>query len=238
MFSLPVGGTQYGVRAYYQDINGKKTYLPAAIDAHVRSQLQELALNLCSAHDYLRNSKKQAPYVIQTLESAGLRTTDHRLVDHDFNIATVDPSFADQTAASLVQAGHPPIEASAVKAIDIWNTMEALLRHNTFSFSPNHSRPSSPAPSAPAPVTTPKPTTTAPTPPTAPSSPSPTTTAPTSSANAPQPLPQPTPSREVSSGASANLAQVLLLREKVRGRTVETPCRSGRPQHPGKSMKR
>ncbi len=141
LMNLSLGGTDYKIYAYFQDSNGVKTYLPTTLDSQNLEKIRNLTWGLFNAHDCRRKSLNEAPYEIKTLDARGLIKSDNSIVSHDFNIAPISPPFfTNQMVDSLSRAGRP-IQASAIKAQDIWNTLEEVLRREAGqNHSPNPAR--------------------------------------------------------------------------------------------------
>jgi hypothetical protein len=126
--TLTVGGRVYQIFACIEEPNGTKNYLPSNCNPQTFQKIQDLTSGLINAHDARRQSLNEAPYDLKMLDITGLMKADNTLVSHDFFIQPVSPSIADQMASAISLADQP-MQAAAVKAIDIWTTMEKLIQN-------------------------------------------------------------------------------------------------------------
>lgn len=128
IMTLSLGGSDYRVFAYTEDLNGAKTYLPANCNSQAFEKIRGFTWGLLNAHDSRRIAQNETPYDLKMLDSSGLTKGDNTTISHDFLIQPVSNLVADQMASAISLTGHP-MQASAVKAQDIWTTMEEIIRN-------------------------------------------------------------------------------------------------------------
>ncbi len=126
LMTTSYGGSEYQVFIYIRDAQGNKTYLPS--DCAVIDKIRGLTSGLLNAHDARRTSAKENPYVLSGINSKGLIKKNNTLISHDFLIQPVSVLVADQMASSVSSPGNP-IDASAIKAKDVWSALEGTFRH-------------------------------------------------------------------------------------------------------------
>jgi hypothetical protein len=153
--TLTVGGRVYQIFACIEEPNGTKNYLPSNCNPQTFEKIQSLTSGLINAHDARRQSLNEAPYDLKMLDVRGLMKADNTLVSHDFLIQPVSLLIADQMASAISLAGQP-MQAPAVKAIDIWTTMEELIQNEIGGTSRPAQLPiqNIPTPSSPLPTST------------------------------------------------------------------------------------
>jgi hypothetical protein len=136
--TLDLGGSEYHIRAFYEAADGTRTYLPADCNPGTLTKISILAKGLFKAHELHNN----ALYPIKSVNAQGLVKSDNTVVSHDFNICLprgphVDRAFNDSylLADTMVNTldrdrrdGQPQMTADAIKAQDVWNRMETLIR--------------------------------------------------------------------------------------------------------------
>lgn len=153
--TLTVGGRVYQIFACIEEPNGTKNYLPSNCNPQTFEKIQSLTSGLINAHEARRQSLNEAPYDLKMLDVRGLMKADNTLVSHDFLIQPVSLLIADQMASAISLAGQP-MQAPAVKAIDIWTTMEELIQNEIGGTSRPAQLPiqNIPTPSSPLPTST------------------------------------------------------------------------------------
>jgi hypothetical protein len=127
VMTLMLGGSDYQVFAYIEGENGTKNYLPSTCSPEVFEKIRGLTWGLLNAHDSRRSSLNEKPFEMKAVNARGLNKADGTTVSHDFLIQPVSTLVADQMASAISLAGHP-MQAAAVKAQDVWTTMEEIIR--------------------------------------------------------------------------------------------------------------
>ena len=127
LMTLSFGGHNYQIFAYIEENNGIKTYLSSHTDPQAIAKIRDLTLGLLDAHDLRRQSLNEAPYDLKRLDAKGLTKADNTTISHDFLIQPLSPVVADQMTNAISSTGHP-IQASTVKANDVWVSMEEIIR--------------------------------------------------------------------------------------------------------------
>ncbi len=127
VMTLTLGDSDYQVFAYIEGENGTKNYLPSTCEPQAFEKIRGLTWGLLNAHDSRRSSLNEAPYEIKAVDARGLVKADGTSVSHDFLIQPVSTLVANQVASAISLAGHP-MQAAAVKAQDVWTTMEEIIR--------------------------------------------------------------------------------------------------------------
>src|ERR1700722_13769302 len=121
------GGTNYHVSAYSEEGNGNKRYLPVNCDQQSFEKIKNLTSGLLNAHEAHRVALKEAAYALKASDSQGLIKLDNTTVSHDFFIEPISSPLANQMANAVSLPDHP-LQASAVKAQDVWNALEGIIR--------------------------------------------------------------------------------------------------------------
>ncbi|MBS0604304.1 MAG: hypothetical protein JSS60_04610 [Verrucomicrobia bacterium] len=118
---------EYKVYAYVLAPDGSKIYLPDNCDRQVREKLRTLSWGLLNAHDKKSQSLGETSLEIKGIDSSGLIKSDNAVISHDFTIQPIDQNIAEQMARTLTLSGQS-IQASAIKAQDVWNAFEEVVR--------------------------------------------------------------------------------------------------------------
>lgn len=129
--SLPTG--KYKIFVYLEASNGAKTYLNANSNAQTVDKITKLTQGLLDAHDCRRLALHEPNFDVRGLNASGLIKTDNTVVSHDFQIQPSSVEIADRTATYLTTLSRPA-QPETVKALDIWNAMEEVIRNNAQSF--------------------------------------------------------------------------------------------------------
>jgi hypothetical protein len=127
VMTVTLGGSDYQVFVYTEGANGTKNYLPSTCNPQAFEKIRGLTWGLLNAHDSRRSSLNEKPVEMKAVNARGLNKADGTTVSHDFLIQPVSTLVADQMASAISLAGHP-MQAAAVKAQDVWTTMEEIIR--------------------------------------------------------------------------------------------------------------
>jgi hypothetical protein len=131
-----INGGKYKVYAYIEGADGTRIDLPASFDPQAFQTIFSLTQGLLNAHDSKRQSLSEA-YEIKGLDACGLIKEDGNAVSHDFAIHPTAPTVAEPMANLLTRSGKP-IEATAIKAQDIWNMLEEEVRKGMQTSNPSN----------------------------------------------------------------------------------------------------
>lgn len=132
--NLAFNGGSYKVIAYFEDDQGIRTYLPANVQQNTLNKIKDLTWGLLNAHNLYRETRRQAPYAIKTIDAAGLIKMDNSIVGHDFSISSISQTasfFPGHVARSLTDVAVQPLDPAAIKAQDIWQALEFTMRQAT-----------------------------------------------------------------------------------------------------------
>ncbi len=121
-------GRIYQIHAFIQDSAGQTA--PLAIpDQATMQRVQNYTLDLFAAHERQRSASQQPQLDVIDVTSQGMIQRDHTIVSHDFLVQPIAPDIATRMEADLAATPHP-IGAPAIKAQDIWNSLEQTLLQN------------------------------------------------------------------------------------------------------------
>jgi hypothetical protein len=127
LMTLRLGSHDYKIFAYTTNGHGQKKYLPSNCDPQSFERIRSLTWGLLNAHEARRAALNEPAFQINTITSKGLARTNNTLASHDFLIQPHSQLTADQMASAITLAGEP-MQAAAVKAQDVWNTLEKTVR--------------------------------------------------------------------------------------------------------------
>lgn len=119
---VTIGNKVYCVEAYLDDSNGNP--LPSSVQYSKESlqQIKTYAQELFTAHDLHHNTLNQGPLNVAGANSQGLIRHDRTIISHDF---LVEP--LDQAMAARIASEDTTLNASALKAQDIWNRLSTSI---------------------------------------------------------------------------------------------------------------
>ncbi|MGE0633261.1 MAG: hypothetical protein AB7H48_06320 [Parachlamydiales bacterium] len=132
-----IGNKLYIVEAYLDDGHGNP--LPSSVQ-YSRESLQQIkthAQELFTAHELHHNTLNQGPLNVIGASSQGLIRHDRSTISHDFLVEPLDRAMAARIASE-----DTTLDASALKAQDIWNRLSTSIL--TGQTSPSLSTTSSP----------------------------------------------------------------------------------------------
>lgn len=127
LMTLRLGSHDYQISAYTTNGSGQKKYLSSNCDPQSFERIRSLTWGLLNAHEARRASLNEPVFQINTITQRGLARTNNTLASHDFLIQPYSQLTADQMASAITLAGEP-MQAAAVKAQDVWNTLEKTVR--------------------------------------------------------------------------------------------------------------
>jgi hypothetical protein len=125
--TLKLGSNDYQIFAYTRNGDRTKNYLPSSCNPQLLERIRSLTWGLLNAHEARRGSLNEAPFEINTIDVSGLKKRDNTYASHDFLIQPLSAGTADQMASAVTLAGHP-MQAAAVKAQDVYNTLNQTYR--------------------------------------------------------------------------------------------------------------
>ncbi len=144
IMTLRLGSNDYQIFAYTRNGDGTKNYLPSSCNPQVFERIRGLTWGLINAHEARRASLNEAPFEINTINTSGLKKRDNNCASHDFLIQPLSSVTADQMASAITLAGQP-MQAGAVKAQDVYNTLNQTYRQ-ALGQTPHHQQLSPPPP--------------------------------------------------------------------------------------------